>query len=1608
MPDYFLGRAHGEIELEYDGRGADQAARGMDKVTAAAESTDKSLQKTQKTLRETDREFTSAGSSAEGYRARLDDVRRAANEVEAAERHRNSTLLDSRATLKDIEAAEDRVTESRKRHSKAISVERDAHRALSDSLGGVLSAASDLTKLMPSLHTGLGGVADASSEATGKASGLAKVLSIASTAAMVFGQPEITLGLKAVAGGMGGVGSSAGEAAGSVVDFVKSIAGFEVAFGKISGLTLAVPSLAGLAGLGGASAVQGLVGMADAVKQLSGALGVLPAVMSAVEFSSATLQVAFHGVADALQDMMADDPKKFLQDIANMGPFAAQTMLQIAQFRDGFKGSAGAVQDSFFAQIVNDVKPLIQTWLPAVTTAMVKVSGVFGEAAHQLAGVLMQPESARAFTAFVDNLAAGLKALEPAIEPLVGIFTQLVTVGSSFFGQIGGQVTTLIRFFADLVDKASGSGALSAWIQDAITGFDHLINVAYLVSDAFFGIMDVAEKFGGGGLLAWLEQLAQSFDGWTKSAEGPQTLLDFFSTIRTATDSLGPMLKPLVEGIGSIAGAFVKLGVGIAPGWQALFDAFASTMTTAGPQIVGIAPALNTFLRGLADAFTGLMGSLGPQLPQIFQSLANGFVALLPQIGPLVSAFVGLVEGAGPQLPGMFASVTSAVEGLLPYLPMLVSLVEAFIKVTGGAVEVLGGFVGGLLDWGKGLATFLDSIPGVLGKVWDTVQSTFGGFVDKAFDWGKTLIQNLINGLLDATGLTGLANAAQSVMGTIAKFMPSSPAKEGPFSGSGYTLDRGRKMMQDYASGMMSAQGAVEDASRSTAQAAAGALGGVAASAGGAPAATGSDAVGGALLPPNIASADTSILSAYLRHQFDDNRGLKGLAKDLGNILQAAQSGFNLITQGIMQPLFQGLGMLPGANDQRWVKMSPEQIAAQQQAAAEKDAVKKGPNWQDVLGPGVSPGGAGQANSFPWDKVAAAESSGNWQNADTGGNGHFGGLQFSPETWKAFGGLAFAARPDLATREQQIEIANRTAFTGYNGTKPQGLAAWETITKGMVPGVTVDTKPGPASTTGRGWAGPPPEIADYANWYPNTATTSAIQPQGSYGLPRGTNTGGYGTGTAKTFPEWVMALADQFGLKPSTYGSHQETDRFLPNGQREPGYAPNPDKLNRGIDWTGSVENMQKFADWLKANEPNLPGLEQIIWENPQTGQRVGLGGHGNLTTGYYPDTGEGSYAEHRNHVHTRQSAPILFPVGSDGQAPPGQAAGLGNFLTQDLVLPSGAPLSQLVDDSAKNLSVNDRLLNAYLQGNPALAQQIDAAKTPGASDDQVLTTLNTVSSTIKDLQAQDAVGNKNTIAALQSTQTQIAQSAGFQQAPNAISAVSGAVSGVGSAITSVFQVAQGTLDALAATQDIADRLVYGLRSTADVGKIVDDIQKYITLAADVAGSVASIASAVGSILGAAGGADPSGGASGAATAVQGVAAIAGLVQGALAGVNMAIDYAQQIAHIVGTYTGRILSRLVAGYGGTPLMGDVRFLLNKNTGQLITYSEDNPGNQNTLNGNAFINGLHGWNGSNPNPQNNIQWNVYAGPGQSPGEMLNEVNWMYETAGTNGAMSAANF
>ncbi|MBF6215308.1 transglycosylase family protein [Nocardia puris] len=105
------------------------------------------------------------------------------------------------------------------------------------------------------------------------------------------------------------------------------------------------------------------------------------------------------------------------------------------------------------------------------------------------------------------------------------------------------------------------------------------------------------------------------------------------------------------------------------------------------------------------------------------------------------------------------------------------------------------------------------------------------------------------------------------------------------------------------------------------------------------------------------------------------------------------------------------------------------QVSASVQVPAQPKTVRKGAKPGTEVPP--------VRDGHIWDALARCESNGNW--SINTGNGYYGGVQFDQNTWARQGGLKYAPRADLATREEQIAIAEVTRAR-------QGWGAWPSCT----------------------------------------------------------------------------------------------------------------------------------------------------------------------------------------------------------------------------------------------------------------------------------------------------------------------------------------------------------------------------------------------------------------------------------------------------------------------------------------------------------------------------------------------------------------------------------
>ncbi|MBP2340514.1 LysM peptidoglycan-binding domain-containing protein [Saccharothrix coeruleofusca] len=176
-----------------------------------------------------------------------------------------------------------------------------------------------------------------------------------------------------------------------------------------------------------------------------------------------------------------------------------------------------------------------------------------------------------------------------------------------------------------------------------------------------------------------------------------------------------------------------------------------------------------------------------------------------------------------------------------------------------------------------------------------------------------------------------------------------------------------------------------------------------------------------------------------------------------------------------------------------------------------------------------------QGSGVNWDAVAACESGGNW--SINTGNGYYGGLQFLPSTWRAFGGTGM---PHQASRAEQIRVAE-------NVLAGQGIGAWPVCgPKGLTGGAAPAAKPAPAPA-----AKPAPAPAPVA---PKKATPQAPAQKAApapvqkaapvtVALPKSNPNGDYEIKAGDT----LSKIAQELKIEGGWQRLHQLNKEFIPN-----------------------------------------------------------------------------------------------------------------------------------------------------------------------------------------------------------------------------------------------------------------------------------------------------------------------------------------------------------------------------------------------------------------------------------------------------------------------------
>ena len=833
MPDYNLGRATGEILITADTEGIRKAQAEMAATAAEAEALDASMGKVNKQFDENRRGSSLTAEQLVNQRGRLEELRL------AHERY-SQTYQDAAKKREEIDRKLQRARDDENvSGERLLRLGRDLQRAKDDEERTLLRMETAYEKYQTRL-------------------------SVVRLEVERFNQAHLdaATGLRNFARGAEEAGRSV-EQLGNKLSGIVRILGTTGIYGLFGGAAGGGLGLLGGSGLQGLTV--GLGGVVEIVKDFAGAMLLVPGVVNAAVISLGTLKVGFHGIAEELANL--DDPQKFVEGLRELAPAAQQAMIQIQTFTYAFRGARQEVQESLFAPILADIQPLVQTWLPQLMNAGQQIANQFGQAMHQVFGFFQQPEVVQGFQLFVNNLVQGFQAARNAIQPFLQAWNTLATVGSSVFERLGRAITTIAIEFNNWVQRASQSGEILRLINAALDGFTALGNIIADVAVGIANIFDVASKTGGSFLIT-IEKIAEEFRAWTESAKGQTSLTSFFTLLKESADAARPIIHDLGSGIATIASTLAHLGVAIGPGLKTFFDDLAKALKELEPAIIAMAPAINEFLTAFGGALVQIVEQLGPQLPNVFKSLADSLVELgkiLPVVVPLLA---GLLEHITPHEIELVISLATAFKlvgtamAAVDFVKMIsnpIGLVVVAIALlivgigelithwdtvkqkVGEVTEKFGGLSGvikGLKeDWDAFTGTisrWIDDVVNAFSGGWDKLTSALGGLKDKIvgywnnINWtqlGKDIVQGMVDGILDAAGLSSLKNAVHTAMGVTKDATPGSRAKTGPWS----TIspeEAGTKLVTDYAAGMSAGTPAVADASSGVAASTSGGLSG--------------------------------------------------------------------------------------------------------------------------------------------------------------------------------------------------------------------------------------------------------------------------------------------------------------------------------------------------------------------------------------------------------------------------------------------------------------------------------------------------------------------------------------------------------------------------------------------------------------------------------------------------------------------------------------------------------------------------------------------------------------------------------------------------------------
>ena len=394
----------------------------------------------------------------------------------------------------------------------------------------------------------------------------------------------------------------------------------------------------------------------------------------------------------------------------------------------------------------------------------------------------------------------------------------VIKVAADLVQKMADQLKRVAEWVKKFTDTLSDSGALDTWM-------DALERIFSALGDA----------------LGSLKRLGKALDGGKKSAEGAGDGLDTaaaaakgFAAYIGAVANVVETVAGVLDGIASAAG---KLADGI--DWLNekfpilgqvigfLLDPMGSLADMAGSLFSFFsgdagATAVNDFTATFVEPVKAKLDEIGQwfqSLPQkamdagsqFLTNIGQWFQQLPSQIWTWLTQTIQNVQAWGSQMMAQAGDAGSRfLTGLGQWLQSLPGRIWQWLTGAISSVQAWGGQMGaGARNAGN---QFLQGITGTLQSLPGRIQSLFSNAGSWLLSSGRSIMDGLAQGIRN--GISAAVDAASNAMEAISKLFPHSPAKEGPFSGHGWTLYSGQSIIDGLAEGMLQRRAGLVDATR--------------------------------------------------------------------------------------------------------------------------------------------------------------------------------------------------------------------------------------------------------------------------------------------------------------------------------------------------------------------------------------------------------------------------------------------------------------------------------------------------------------------------------------------------------------------------------------------------------------------------------------------------------------------------------------------------------------------------------------------------------------------------------------------------------------------------